>query len=126
MAKKCSNQKCQYVNSDSSHYCVKCGQPLEKLYSFSSKPDKRYEVIAKVELDSLKNERNRLRKQINESYAIKIEEWVKKYNYIFVIIFWVAISSIAIVFIYWLLFIKYDFTHNKQVIEILKVILGHS
>ncbi len=116
MSKKCSNQRCQYVNSDSSHYCVKCGKPLEKLYIFSSRPDKTYEVIAKSELDSLKNERNRLRKQINESYALKIESWVKVNKET---IFWTSITFIAIVIGGWL-FTKCDFTHNKQVIEIKK------
>ena len=97
MAKKCSNQKCLHVNSDSSHYCVKCGKPLEKLYSFSSSPDKRYEVIAKVELDSLKNERNRLRKQINESCTIKIEDWLKENIGIMVLLYGIgAISGIII------------------------------
>lgn len=116
MAKKCSNQKCLHVNSDSSHYCVKCGKPLEKLYSFSSSPDKRYEVIAKVELDSLKNERNRLRKQINESCTIKIEDWLKEN---IGIIFWSTIIFSAFVFGDWL-FTKCDFKHNKQIIEIKK------
>ena len=116
MAKKCSNQKCLHVNSDSSHYCVKCGKPLEKLYSFSSSPDKRYEVIAKVELDSLKNERNRLRKQINESCTIKIEDWLKEN---IGIIFGSTIIFSAFVFGDWL-FTKCDFKHNKQIIEIKK------
>ena len=113
MAKKCTNQKCLYVNSDSSHYCVKCGKPLEKLYSFSSEP-RRYEVIAKTELDWLINERNRLQRQINESYAIKIENWIKE-NVEMII--WCTIPLIVGVFCGWL-FSKCSFAHTNNVIEI--------
>lgn len=125
MEKKCYNPSCPYVkdygtpyiNADTSHYCVWCGEPLEKTWKYSSKFDKRYEVIAKTDLESLKDERNRLRKQINNSWGIKFENWLKEKKDM---ILWTIASIIAIIFIGWIVN-KYDFTFEKtEAIQILK------
>lgn len=111
MARTCS--KCNYSNLDTSHYCVKCGAPLEKTWLFP----KRYKVIAETELDSLTNERNRLRKQINDSWGIKIEKWIKDNKNTIV---WTIASIFALFFLGWM-FTKCDFsTKVLDVIEIRK------
>ena len=120
MARTCS--KCNYSNSDRSHYCVKCGAPLEKKWLFSNKVGygsdyRRYEVIAETEVESLRNERNRLRKQINDSWGIKGENWIKDNKEM---IGWTIASFFAIVFAGWM-FTKCDFSQKtSEVIEIRK------
>lgn len=122
MEKKCNY--CNYCNSDTSHYCVKCGKPLEKKYTFSKEPDKKYDVIAETELISLRNERNsfrnerdRLRKQINDSWGIKIENWIEDNKNA---ILWTIVAIFAFVFVGWML-IQCDFSHEQaKVIEIRK------
>lgn len=122
MARICS--KCNYSNSNTSHYCVKCGEPLEKTGIFASKPDKIYEVISKSELDSLRKERNtlreqtnRLQKQINNSWGIKTEKWIKdNIN----TIGWIIVSIVVIAF-FGLLITKCDFSPKpSEVVEIRK------
>ena len=66
MAQICS--KCHYHNSYGSHYCVKCGALLPGY--------REYVVIAKTELKSLRDERDLLREQINNSWGIKIKKIV--------------------------------------------------
>lgn len=122
MEKKCNY--CNYCNSETSHYCVRCGKPLEKKYIFSKEPDKKYNVIAETELISLRNERNsfrnerdRLRKQINESWGIKMENWIEDNKNA---ILWTIAAIFALIFIGWML-IKCDFSHEQvNVIEIRK------
>lgn len=120
MERTCS--KCNYSNSSTSHYCVKCGAPLEKEKDFLFLGMRRclykkYEVIAKTELEALRNERNRLRKQINDSWGIKVENWIKDNKNT---IGWTIASIFAIIFV-GMVIIKCDFsTKASEVIEIRK------
>ncbi len=120
MERTCS--KCNYSNSSTSHYCVKCGAPLEKekdflFWGMRSCLYKKYEVIAKTELEALRNERNRLRKQINDSWGIKVENWIKDNKNT---IGWTIASIFAIIFV-GMVIKKCDFsTKASEVIEIRK------
>lgn len=85
MSKVCNNCKCKYTNSDASHYCVMCGEPLEKTCDFSTKPDKKYVVIAESQLSSLKSsvtslrrERNALQQRIDKLWGVRLKKWYKK------------------------------------------------
>ena len=83
MSKVCNN--CKYTNSDASHYCVMCGAPLEKTFGFSTKPNKKYVVIAESELSSLKSsvtslrrERDALQQRIDKLWGVRLKKWYEK------------------------------------------------
>lgn len=92
MSKVCNNSKCKYTNSDASHYCVMCGEPLEKTSVFSTKPDKEYVVIAESQLSSLESqlsslkssvtslrrERNALQQRIDKLWGVRLKKWCEK------------------------------------------------
>ena len=74
-----------YTNSDASHYCVMCGEPLEKTWVFSTKPDKEYVVIAESQLSSLKSsvtslrrERDALQQRIDKLWGVRLKKWYEK------------------------------------------------
>lgn len=103
MAKKCSNPNCLYTNSDSSHYCVKCGHPLEErnwtdsIFRVRPKDQvkiedptkKEYTVVNKDEYNALIeacnesdkkiNDLNRRLKLSNRSWYEKLKEKLKKW-----------------------------------------------
>ena len=78
MAKKCDNPQCLHINADSSHYCVRCGNPLEKKWSILGMFPVNYIVVDKDKYNALTKERDNLRRQINNSWGIKIENWIKR------------------------------------------------
>lgn len=97
MAKKCNNPKCQYNNLDSSHYCVKCGHPLEeknwmdflikvrpkdKVKIYDTK-NKEYTVISKDEYNALIDACNESDKKINDlnrRLRLSNRSWYEKLN----------------------------------------------
>lgn len=115
MARTCS--KCKHSNSSTSHYCVKCGEPLETINILSFKFTKRYEVIDETELNALRNERNRLQKQISESWGIKFENWINDHKNT---ILWTIVTVFASAIAGWM-FTTYDFSQEvSEGIEIRK------
>lgn len=104
MEKKCSNPNCLHVNKESSHYCVNCGEPLEKSGWILPRPV-RYRVVSESDYNekvnqvvALEKERNRLRKQIGDSWGYKFEMWLKDY---WVAVFWTFLIVILIILTGW-------------------------
>lgn len=103
MAKKCSNPNCLYTNSDSSHYCVKCGHPLDERnwmdlvtkvrprdkVKIDDATKKEYTVVNKDEYNALIeacnesdkkiNDLNRRLRLSNRSWYEKLKEKLKKW-----------------------------------------------
>ena len=104
MEKKCSNPNCLHWNKESSHYCVNCGEPLEKSGWILPRPV-RYRVVSESDYNekvnqvvALEKERNRLRKQISDSWGYKFEMWLKDY---WVVVFWTFLIVILIILTGW-------------------------
>lgn len=127
MAKKCSNPNCLYTNSDSSHYCVKCGHPLEErnwtdsIFRVRPKDQvkiedptkKEYTVVNKDEYNALIeacnesdkkiNDLNRRLRLSNRSWYEKLNEKLKKWwddhkiGIIFYISFLIIVACLVLV-----------------------------